>query len=363
MIARVSQAATYSGWSDRLRVTPAPTVTDLVREYRGISGACALLNSNSVANTPFGLFRGEDNESPEVEAHPFLDTLHKPNPHMGTKLLWKTTQLYLETCGEAYWRIVSGVLNPCVEIWPLQPQLTDPIMGIDNQITGWTYDKQQLSLDEVVPFYCTDPLNPYGGGKGPAELAWSEIVLMNSDTAMMTALMQNGGAPGYVMSPKDSQGVVSQSLLVRLYAAWDTFKGKGSKKLMIPEVPVDIQTLAQTSKEFEGSARYEQLKSVIMACYNIPSALFASAGTRAELDAALVQHARLAIDPRTALLEDVVNRKVMALYDDKINLFFEQNLLEDQSAQPVDEQGLPTGPNPSGRTRMNQGADNANAAA
>ena len=354
----VNQTGSRSAWADLLGVVAAPTTYSLLKEYRSLCGACAQLNAHGVSNTTFTLRRGDDPEGPEVKSHPFLETLKKPNPYMGTKLLFKHTQLYLEMCGRSYWKLIPGILSPIIEIYPLQSHLVSPIMGVDNQIKGWQYDKEQLTLEQVVQFFCPDPLNPYGTGKGPAELAWSEIVLMNSDTALMTALMRNGGAPGYVMSPKDQQGVVSKTILDRLYAAWNSFRGKGAGKLFIPEIPIELQSLSQTSKEFEGKDRLDFLKSSILCCFNIPSALFSSAGTRAELDAAMVQWSRLAIDPRTTLLEDVINRRILSLFEDDVHLFFDENLYEDQGSAENVVSGLPTPPNPSGETEGNQGDKN-----
>jgi phage portal protein BeeE len=337
-------------FADLLGVLYSPSTTDLLREYRGLAGACAQLNANQVAATPFNLHSKNDPDSSEIKSHPLLDVIQNPNPYMDDKLLWKTTQLYLEMCGKAFWQVVPGVLNPVNQIYPLQSHLVSPIMGADNQIIAWQYAKKRLELSEVVEFYFTDPLNPYSSGKGPAELAWNEIVLMNSDTALMTALMKNGGAPAHILSPKDAQGVISKSIVERMYAAWNAFRGKGANKLWIPEIPVELKSLAQTSKEFQGSERFDQLKSIILACFGIPAALFDSAGTRAELDAAMVQHARLAIDPRTSLLEGTINRRVCSLFGPNVFLFFEENLPEDTTAQGT---GLPTPPNPSTGTEMN----------
>ena len=353
----VVQSVTRSTWLDSMGVVVRPSDYAMLNAYSGLAGACAQLNANAVSNTPYTLNRGDDYEAPEVTTHPFLETMKKPNPFMGPKALWKYTQLCLEMAGKAYWKIVPGVLTPVVEIYPLQPHLVTPEMSVNNTITGWRYDKELLTLDQVVQFFCADPLNPYGSGKGPAEIAWAEIMLMSNDTALMTALMKNGGAPSHVLSPKDQQGVVSPTILTRLQAAWQSFKGRGAGRLFIPEIPVELTTLAQTSKDFEGSARFDQLKSIIMAVFGIPSALFDSAGSRAELDAAILQHARLAVDPRTTLLEDVVNRRVLPLYGDDVNLYFEPNLEED--VEDTEKQGLPTGPNPSAGTRMNPQEDAA----
>lgn len=352
-------------WSDRLGAIPTPTYVELVREYRGLAGACASLNASTVAKLKYSLHRGPDDEAPEVKDHPFLETLKHPNPHMGVSQLLKLTQLYLEMTGVCYWRIIPGVLNPVSMIYPLQSHLVMPKFGINAQLEGYWYNAPQpnsiwLTTEEIVPFRVTDVENPYGGGKGPAQLAWTEICLLNGDSALMYALQQNNAMPGTLLSPKDAQGVVPKSVVERLTAWWNSYRGGRSGRVAVPEIPIEVTQLAQTSKEFEGSDRFDNISSIILACFAIPGALFKSAGSRAELDAALVQYHRLAIDPRTALLEDVINRRLTSLYTEEkeLTLWFEKALEEDEDQQVDPKTGLPTAPNPSTGTIMNPKKEN-----
>lgn len=346
----IVQTSTRNSWFDRMGTLGRPSDRDLVAAYAGIAGACAQLNANGVADAGYALHRGDDNDSPEVSSHPFLEVLKRPNPHMGAKILFKTTQLYLEVTGKAYWRIIPGIISPVVEIYPLQPQLVTPVLAGSSQIVAWQYDKDALTLDEVVPFYVTDPANPYGGGRGPAELAWSEITLSGADLSTMYAMLINGASPATVMTPVNQDGAVPSTLLTRLQAAWGAFKGRKRGGMFIPPMQVDVKSLAQNSRDYQGSERLDQLKSTILAAFGVPAALFDSAGSRAELDSALVQWSRLAIDPRTTLLEDVVNRRIMPLFGDDVRFYFDDSLPEDAENAGG---GLPGGPQPSAGTRMN----------
>ena len=355
----VNQLPVRSLYSDRVGVIPTPTVIELVREYRGLSGACASLCASAVAKLEYSLYRGPDDESPEVKDHPFLETLKKPNPFMGSSQLFKLTQTYLETSGVCYWRIIPGVLNPIQKIYPLQTHLVMPKFGTDAQLEGYWYNAPQpnsiwLTLDEVIPFRVTDVENPYGGGKGPAQLAWTEICLQNGDSALMYALQQNNAIPGMLISPKDAQGVVSKGIMERLTNWIRSFRGRNAGSAAVSEIPIEVSALAQPSKDFEGSERYQNIKEIILACYGVPGALFKSAGSRQELEAALVQFHRLAIDPRTALLEDVINQRLLPLYEEEdLHLFFENALEEDQEEESAGgEDGMPNQPRTTKNTLM-----------
>lgn len=353
---------TRSLWSDRQGTIPTPTPIELVRECHGVVGACSNLTSSAVAMLKYSLHRGPDEDSPEVKDHPFLETLKRPNPFQGTFEFFKLVQEYLDMTGVCHLRILPGVLNPIQKIYPLQTHLVMAKFGTDAQLEGWWYNAPQpnsiwLTLDEVFPIRWSDIQNPYGGGWGPAQRAWTEICLANGDASLMYALQQNNAIMGTIITPKDAQGVVSKGIVERLTAWLNSFRGGKAGRPAVSEIPIDVLQLSQPSKDFEGSDRYDQIKNTICACFGVPTALLSSAGTRAELDSAQVQFARLAIDPRTALLEGFINRALLPLYgEEELTFHFEDSLPEDQQdqGQQIDPKtGLPTGPNPSAGTKMN----------
>ena len=363
----VNMLPVRSLWADRQGTIPTPTYIELVREFRGLAGACASLNSSGVSNLKYTLHRGPDEESPEVKDHPFLTTMKIPNEFMGGRQMMRLTQAYLESTGVCYWRIIPGVLNPIQKIYPLQSHLVMPKFGTNAQLEGYWYNSPNpnsifLTTEEVIPFRVTDVANPYGGGWGPTQMAWVEICLLNADSSMMYALSVNNAMPGTLLSPKDAQGVISKGIVERLLAWWNGFRGGKAGRVAVPEIPVDVVQLTQPSKDFEGSDRNDAIKDIIMACFGIPGALFKSAGSRAELDAALVQWYRLAIDPRTALLEDVINQRLLPLYgEEELTFKFEEAMPEDEKKEVNPKTGLPVNPDPSKGTQMNPDKGNTDA--
>jgi phage portal protein BeeE len=317
-------------WADQLQAIPAPTILDLVREYRGLAGACCNFNANAVTNTELKLYKGENQE---VKTHPFLDLWEKPNKYMPGPQFLKMTQLYLELTGKCYWRLVPGVISPVEEVYVLPPQQVSNIIE-DRKIIGYKYLEDTLTLKEIIPIYVACPLNPYGNGTGPTEIAWQFIKLFSADTSMMYNLLVKSGRPGALISPEGQQGIISPSLSQRLSVWWNSFTGRNSGDVAISPLPLKVDLLNVSSKEFEGSARAAALKTLILNCYDIPPALFDSMASRAELDAAMVQHARLAIDPRTTLLAGVINHNLVNLFDDSLHVEFDWALPEDEKDEP-----------------------------
>lgn len=320
-----------SRWADVLQSIPSPRMLDLVNSYHGLAGACCSFNANSVSNVTVRLFKGnrrEENKE-EIKQHPFLDLWDNPNPFMAGPQFIKTTQLYLELTGVCYWRIVNGLLSAPSELLILPPhQVTQEVEN--RQIVGYKYMNEKLSLDEVIAIYVANPLNPYGSGCGPTELAWEYIKLFGADTTMMYNLLIKGGRPGALISPEGQQGVISPGLSQRLQAWWRSFSGRNAGDAAVSPLPLKVDLLNVSSKEFQGSERLKDLKTLILNCYDIPEALFASSKSRAELDAAMVQYARLALDPRTSLLAGLINSRVVNLFDPSLYVEFDWSLREDE---------------------------------
>jgi len=316
-------------YADRLGVLATPSTIDLVKEYRGLSGACSNFNANAVANTELKLLSGET----EVKTHPFLDLWKNPNPYMAGPQFVKMTQLYLELAGKVYWRIIPGDITPISQLLILPPHQVEPRIENKKQI-GWRWQLIDLSLEEVVPFYCADPLNPYGDGCGPTEVAWEFLTLFHEDAATMLALLRKRGRPGALISPEGLVGVIAPALGERLKAWWNSFTGRHSGDVAVSPVPLKVDLLNVNSRDYQGSERAQMLKTLIMNCYDIPPALFDSMKSRAELEAALLQYGRNAIDPRTTLLAGIITNKVVKLFDESLRVEFAYASLEDEAQDP-----------------------------
>ena len=332
---------------DNQNVLTTPTTLDLLKAYSGLCAACSDYNAAAVSDVDIKLLSGET----EIKSHPFLDLWENPNPYMTRAQFVIAMQTYLELTGEAYVKLAPGALTPVGEIYILPNYQIVPRYD-GKKLVGWRYDQQDLTLEEVVVFYKFDPLNPYGAGRGPTHAAWPYLSLLNEDVMNMLALLRKRGRPGALISPDGQLGVINAGLSDRLRMWWNSFTGARAGEAAVSPIPVKVDLLSVSSKDYQGSERAEFLKSLILNCYGIPSALFDSSASRAELDAALVQYARQAIDPRTTLLSSVITNKIAKLFDESLVVEFDWALPEDDSGQPKPDGSKPKIP-------TNVGEDNA----
>ena len=334
-------------YMDPQQILPTPSTLDLLKSYSGLCAACASYNAASVSDVEIKLLSGKT----EIKSHPFLDLWEQPNELMVNAQFIIALQTYLELTGEAYVKIVPGALTPVGEMYILPNyQITPRFEG--KELVDWRYNQIDLTLEEVVTFFSFDPLNPYGAGRGPTHAAWPYLSLLTEDTMAMLSLLRKRGRPGALISPDGQLGVINAGLSDRLRMWWNSFTGARAGEAAVSPIPIKVDLLSVSSKDYQGSERAEFLKSLILNCYGIPSALFDSSASRAELDAALVQYARQAIDPRTTLLSSVITNKIAKLFDESLVVEFDWALPEDDSGQPKPDGSKPKIP-------TNVGEDNA----
>ena len=303
-------------WADAWHSLPEPGITTQLRTYySAVAGICADLNSVSVSQTPLRLFRGKGREGdPEVLDHPLITLMDRPNPRMGRVEFLRYVQLYLELCGSAYLRKVGGVVMDVSELWPLQPHLMSPFRegGETQKIIYWLYNGlDRIELKDLIVIRNPDPLDPYSGGSSPVRRAWQAIALMDSDFALQYSLVTNQSRYQAIICPADKAMPLTTAQQKRLAAFFKAGVRSRAGTYGFTDIPIEIKSNASTSRDMEGSERFQQLREVILSAFGVPPALFQSFKSRAELEAAMEQYSRLALDSRCDLLSDFFNRELI----------------------------------------------------
>ena len=347
-------ADTGGSWADQFSSQPAPTAAKLIAEYKGIVYSCATLNSQSTAAAerrayvqtapgqrkcrwavgPVGAATKRRMRSAkalragvaveEILEHPLITLLEQPNQYMSGSFLKEMTALYLDLVGSAYWYVERGKLREPVKIWLLQSHLVtadrDPSTGM---VERWTVGSGQkaetYTLEDIVDFHLPDPNNPYSQGLSPARAAWEAVNLLGKDKSHQASVMDNRARPDVIVSPKDSEAVMTPAMADRLEKILSRkFRKAGAGKMMVEGTPLTVTPLNFTNADMELLARYGVNKVEILNAYGVPPALFESNKSRAELEAALVQHSRMAVLPRLRRLDDRINQVLCPMFDDRL---------------------------------------------
>ena len=179
--------------------------------------AFAAINAvaRAAASVPWLLYRRAGAARGEIEAHPLLTLLRRPNPLMGGGEFMEAVVANLLIAGNSYLEAVAPSAGPPREVWPLRP---DRMRVLPDEQTGlprayvyavggrerrWPADPL-TGRSAVLHLRTFHPLNDFYG-LAPLEAAAQLIDLHNAANAWNMALLQNSAAPSgaLVFAPKD----------------------------------------------------------------------------------------------------------------------------------------------------------------
>ena len=342
-----------------------PDVTNLINEYKRVVFACANINANAAAQVPIKLFvRTRKNESSknikfatkrltekeilklkgfnykgkrievidEVIDHPALQILEKVNDFNAfyKNKLFVLTHNYLDTIGKAYWLIDNdNPFNIVQNIWflpsyrviPVKRQKSNNIVDFYEFVTETGVER--YSPDKIIPFLRTDLVDPYLGGKSPAQAAWEDILVDNRLIAHETNLLENEARPDALVSPgKDNEFLSDEIERIRFLLKKQFSKGETGKWAILPD-NVDVKILNWSPRDIGRLEISKRAKVAIANAFDVPLSMLESESVnRATLEGGLTQHARLAIRPRCEIVVGVLNVSFLPLFDKSNRLFF-----------------------------------------
>jgi HK97 family phage portal protein len=266
-----------------------------------------------------------DEDFDEVTDHAILDLLKNPNEYMDGFTLELLSALYLEIVGESFWYAPDGIMEEPQFLWILQPNLVTTKVDKTGFPALYVYGhpprEKKYKPEEIVPFLVPDLNNPYVAGYSPTRAAWESVTLLRNHLSYQNGLIGNRARPDFVMTPKNEDASVSGGMMRRMVAQVnkDFRRGRNGGVAGVPG-SMDIKALTISSRDMEMLKLHGVTKVELLNVFDIPPALFESNKSRAELEAALVQHGRQALRPRVASRDAVLNRHLVPRFGDE-NLF------------------------------------------
>ncbi len=171
---------------------------------------CVSLIARSVASIPWYVMRGAGKA--EVEKHPVLELLARPNPHVrGGEGFIESFIMHYAIAGNAYMEAVAPTKGPPKELWEHRPSLMRVIPGKLGMPVAYEFTNEgrtkrwQVDLvngrSPILHFKSPHPGN-FWYGFSPIEAAANAIDQANAIAAHNLALHQNGGRPGGIVTVK-----------------------------------------------------------------------------------------------------------------------------------------------------------------
>ena len=341
---------------DAFKRVAKPSKEKLVEEYKGFAYICANFNAEIVASKHLKLYRILNNKEKcrwktkrltqkqfkylekaarinlatgqrveEVTNHPALNLLKDPNPWMTGQNFKHFHQLYLEMAGVSAWRIIYGTFageRIPLQIYMLQPQW---LKIEEDEETGFPKYYQyggkhpiRLELDEVICFKLPNLRHPYLDGHAPLLGVYEDVNILDLYKATEAAILNNEGRPDVLVSAKDGMGDPE-----RFEKKFNTkFRRGGKSGILIAEDDVTVTPLSWSPKDLAFVKVGEQAKEMISLAFGITPALLEGA-SQYDVDNCLAnRHVINAVIPRLERNVDVLNHRLLPLFDDSGLLFF-----------------------------------------
>lgn len=274
----------------------------------------------------WGLFVDKGTEKrTEINKHPVIDLLNKPNPFMSGSLLQQATQLQLDLTGKAFIRKLRNGAGLPGELWLLPT--ADFIrfeLGETNKdfLKGYTFKENNGGIityppSEVIYLRYPHPRN-FIDGASPVQQMARIVDIEKYVEIYEKTFFENSARPDIILSMKgDAKGVRAGKDANRVLEQWRE-KHAGVGKFHEPTVlsNMDVTTLNATNKDFEFAALAGWTGDMLSAAYSMPKGkLFPEKINRANGFMIEQTFNRDCIAPRIGLWDEVMTNDLAAEYD------------------------------------------------
>ncbi len=242
--------------------------------------ACIRVKAHAYAEAPARQFVREDRQWNEIPGSPAEALLRRPNPYMTSHHLGGYTIYSTEVDGTAYMWKRRSAAGMVVELWPLRPDLVEPLDGDQlsaDQIatintgqpagypdvdTGsfigayrYTPAGQEFIIapSEIVRLYdMPDPKDPRRGA-APIKTVLREVLADEEAGQFATSLVKNMGVPGVIMTPaNDDDGPDVEEADEMATAFRDKFGGDNrGKPLIVSGGPMKVSVVSFSPEQLD----------------------------------------------------------------------------------------------------------------
>jgi HK97 family phage portal protein len=163
--------------------------------------ACIDLIAKAISGIPLVLYskpKSKNEKRKEIESHPLLDLLRRPNEQQGGSALLDAAIRYYLIAGNSYLETVTVDGLPR-ELHSLRPDRMTVLVGdLKHRIAGYRYktgsDKQDFINQEVLHLKAFHPTDDFYG-LSPIEIAANQIDTSNAGVKLNAKLLQNDLRP------------------------------------------------------------------------------------------------------------------------------------------------------------------------
>lgn len=199
--------------SEQIDLHPIKTTEQELSAFAGWVYAATTTISTDVGATPWGMFRGSEEEPEKVPAADVPMLFRRPNDFMTFRDVLELTTLHLDLTGEAFWNLITaGPESEEVIGWQIvYPHWIDEPIVKDGRLTGWRVSIPNASgastttipTRDMIFFRYPHPAEPLCGASPVEAFALSHDLDMQA-RGYGAGLLKNNAIPPLVITSEQT---------------------------------------------------------------------------------------------------------------------------------------------------------------
>lgn len=272
----------------------------------------------------------------EIDDNPLLDLLHHGNTFFLGQTVLHVTQLYMDLVGEAFWLLEFDAFNVPINIWPLAPHWIEDFPHADYPFYIVQFPsgrRLEVPRERIIAFIDPNPFNPYNRGVGTARALADELETDEYAAKHLRNYFINRARPDMIISADGLQREDTK----RLEERWLQYHGgpHNTRKPHFFNRKVDIKEIGQNFEEMQLVNLRKQERDTVLQVFGVSPEKFGvlSASNRSTIAAADLFWTKDVLMPRIETIRNVLQDKLVPLFDERLVLDFESPVVEDAELQ------------------------------
>lgn len=306
--------------------------------YYGIAFSCIDAIATAVASTELELYRVKKGDDVEVDNHPAIDLLRKPNGFQtGVDFIYQIAS-HIHTTGKAVVYPVRTAQGKPVELWTLDPTRLTTVAG-DGYIEGYIYLNPKgvrvpFLPNELILIYRPNPYNPLEG-ISTIEMSRRAIEADLNAQDFNTEFFRNGANPSGVLSTEGNLGETEFGRLRKMFE--ERYEGKkNAYKTMVLEAGLKYQQIQLSQKDMDFVQQRTMSRDEIMSIFRVPKTILAITDdvNRANAETSNYVFSARTVKPMLDLIVEKLNRFYIPMFKETdLELRFENPIPEDKEME------------------------------
>lgn len=273
----------------------------------------------------------------EITEHPLLDLLHEGNPIHSGMAIRKMCSIHRDLVGESFWLKDRGALKQITAIWPLAPHwvLSTPTPTHQFYRVGFRGWQGWIPATEIVWFKDPDPAMPYWRGTGTSQALADEMETDEYAAKYIKAFFYNHARPDVIITPKGDNASLNATEMDRLETQWNE-QHQGFWRAFKPLFagrPIDVTVLEANFRQLQMKDLRMHVRDIALQVWGVSPEILGviENSNRSTIDSADYLFSKWVVVPRLEDWRLDYQRQLVAEYDDRLIIDYENPVQEDKA--------------------------------